>query len=45
MSNKVREAFIRVKSDIAELRVDVMKLADRINELAIEVKAQNKKRR
>lgn len=38
MKNKIAEAFMRVKDDMKELRADVIKLADRINDLAIDVR-------
>jgi len=42
---KIKEAFMKVKNDISELRADVMKLADRVNNLAIELRDFKKKKK
>jgi len=36
--DKIREAFEKVKDDINELKGQLEKLVDRVNDLAIEVK-------
>ena len=41
--NEIKEAFLRVKNDINELRAQLSKLVDRVDNLAIEVR--RKKRR
>jgi len=40
--DKIREAFERVKNDINELKGQLEKLVDRVNDLAIDVKKKKK---
>lgn len=43
MEDNVRDAFLRVKDDINELKGELKKIIDRVNELAIEVRERKKK--
>ena len=40
--DKIREAFERVKNDMNELKGQLEKLVDRVNDLAVEVKKKKK---
>jgi len=42
MEDKIREAFERVKNDMNELKGQLEKLVDRVNDLALEVKKKKK---
>lgn len=41
--NEIREAFMKVKDDINEIKGQLSKLVDRVDELAIEIKKKKKK--
>jgi len=43
--NQIKEAFQKVKNDLNEMKSEIVKLADRLNDLAIDVENMKKKKK